>query len=232
MRRFIGPAAVVALMAAPVAATAQDYSDSQSFGAAGYDRAPGGNWYVEFRSALSLSPDLDAGGDVDGDVALDPGFGGGGAIGYKILDQLRLEAELSVDVANVDEAEPVTAEAQAAAQRGEDPSGGGDVLTVGGFVNTAYDFNTGTAFRPFVAVGAGFVRVDGEIDAFALNDRKFSPAYQARLGVAWNVTRRTGLTLGYRFRNTLDDPELEGDSGTVDLDYQAHTFELGLRFQF
>ena len=221
-------AAALALPAGGAPAQAQD----DRFGASGYDTAPATNIYVEGRAALTLLMDQDVSGDLDGDASFDPGFGGSLAVGYHVLDSLRVELEGIVDVNDVDAATPVTPQGQQQAPRGGSASGVGDTITTGGFVNAAYDIDTGTAFTPYVGGGFGVLRIDAEYGAYALNDDDVLPAYQVLTGVSWNVVRRTALTLSYRYRRTVGDPEFTGPSGDIETEYGSHGFQLGLRYRF
>lgn len=215
-----------ALAVAPGFAAAQD--NGEKFGAAGYDKAPSTNIYVEGRAALVLLRDQDIDGAISGDVESDPGFGGSLTIGYHLFERFRVELEGTLDVNDVDTASPVTA----AAAPTRTPSSTGDTVTLGAFANGFYDIDTGTAFTPYVGGGFGVLRIDAEYGAFGLNDKDHVPAYQGMLGVAWNVTRQTALTLGYRYRAAMSDPEFGAPAGSIETEYSNHGAQLGLRYRF
>jgi opacity protein-like surface antigen len=145
-----------------------------------------------------------------------------------VLDNVRVEFEGTLDVNDVDTASPVTAAAPAA----RNPDGIGDTITLGAFANGYYDIDTGTAFTPYFGGGLGVLRIDAEYGAFGLNDKDHVPAYQWMLGVSWNVTRQTALTLGYRYRAAIDDPEFGAPAGSIETEYVNHGPQLGLRYRF
>lgn len=226
MRVRLGCLFAGVVAALPVAAPAQD--DAEPYGAAGYDAAPSTNVYVEGRAALVFLRDQDVSGAVNGEVESDTGFGGSLTVGYHLLESVRVELEGTLDVNDVDTARPVTVPVRPR----QNPAGSGDTLTIGAFGNAYYDVDTGTAFTPYVGAGFGVLRIDAEYDAFALEDKDTLPAYQAMVGLTWNVTRKTGLTLGYRFRSTIDDPEFDAPAGSVETESTTHGVQLGLRYRF
>jgi len=198
-----------------------------------YGDGPAPGLYLEGRVAASILSDADLEDDVDGEVSFDTGFGGGAALGYRVLPNWRVEVEGVADTNNVETARPIDPDvAQQAAAAGIDPSGLGDLITIGGFVNGYYDIDTGTAFRPFVGLGVGGMHFEAEFGGPAIDDTDFVPAYQARTGVAWTVTGDTALALGYRYRATISDPEFDSPQGTVEMDYSGHAVELSLRLGF
>lgn len=223
---FIIPAfSLISLCLASGGALAQD--------GGGYGDAASSRLYVEGRVAASILSDADLDGDVDGEVSFDTGFGGGAELGYRVRDNWRVAVEAVAETNNVETARPVDPNvAQQAAAAGIDPSGLGDLITLGGFVNGYYDVDTGTSFRPFVGLGVGGMHFEAEFDGSAIDDTDFVPAYQARTGVSWAVTNDTALALGYRYRATISDPEFGSPQGDVEMDYSGHAVELSLRLGF
>jgi len=217
---------VAMLAAVPTAAVAQD--DGETFGSAGYDSAPSSDIYVEGRAALVFLTDQEVDGAINGDVQSDIGFGGSLTIGYHVYDNFRVEFEGSLDANDVDTASPVTS----GAPQSRNPGGLGDTITLGAFANAYYDVATGTAFTPYFGAGLGGLRIDAEYGAFGLNDKDHVPAYQLMVGVGWHVTRKTALTLGYRYRAAISDPEFGAPAGTIESEYVNHGPQLGLRYRF
>lgn len=219
----LAPALASGLVLLSVPAMAQDR----------YDGGSDSPFYVEGRVAGSILSDSDLSGDVDGEASYDTGFGGGAALGYRLHPGWRVEIEGVAETNNVETATPVDPNIAANfAQTGVDPSGLGDLITLGGFVNAFYDWDTGTAFTPFVGAGFGGLHLEAEFDGMGLDDTDIVPAYQARTGVAWHVTGNTALALGYRYRATIGDPEFDSTQGEVELDYAGHAVELSLRLGF
>jgi opacity protein-like surface antigen len=221
-----------AMLLASVSAPALAQEDGQALGKSGYDTAPAGGLYLELRGTLSFLGDQDLGRDVSGEATFDPGFGGGASVGYHVLDNLRVEAEGVAEVNDIDEASPVTADGIQQAPANSDPAGLGDIVAVGGFANVIYDVTTGTGFNPYLGGGLGLLRLDAEYGAFAAEDSDVLAAFQARTGVTWQVTRQTGMTLGYRYRSTFGDPTFDAPAGKVEAEYGSHALEIGLRYRF
>ncbi len=222
-------------LALPGAALAQN--GDERFGAAGYDTAPQTNIYVEGRAALTLLMDQDVSGGTNGDASFDPGFSGSLAVGYHVLDPLRVELEAVAGVSDIDDSGPLSQQAQQRVARNrqlspEDVAGQGDTVTMGGFVNGAYDIDTGTAFTPYIGGGLGVLRIDAEYGAFGADDTDVMPAYQVLTGVSWHVVRQTALTLGYHYRRTIGEAEFDSPGGKVKTDYGSHGFQIGLRYRF
>lgn len=223
------------LAAVPGTAVAQD--EDEKFGAAGYDTAPSSNIYVEGRAALVFLTEQDVSGAINGDVQSDPGFGGSLTVGYHLFENFRVEFEGTLDVHDVDEATPLSPQLQQRVASNprvsaDDVAGQGDTITLGAFGNGYYDFDTGTAFTPYIGAGFGVLRIDAEYESFGLNDKDHVPAYQGMVGVSWHVTRQTALTLGYRYRAALTDPEFGAPAGDIETEYANHGAHLGLRYRF
>jgi len=108
-------------------------------------------------------------------------------------------------------------------------------------LNLLYDIGTGTAFTPYLGLGAGWAFLDaGGVRSLNGNrtvngsDNKF--AYQGIAGVAYGLSDQLKLTLDYRYFATLD-PKYSaktqaGVSTSVDSEYSAHSLLLGLRYHF
>lgn len=104
-------------------------------------------------------------------------------------------------------------------------------------VNGFYDFQTGTAFTPYVGLGAGYARVSSNgISATGLgatlddDDNKF--AYQAIAGIAYQITPEVALTADYRYFAT-QDPKFRASTGTtIETEYKTHNVTLGLLLRF
>jgi len=94
-------------------------------------------------------------------------------------------------------------------------------------------------FKPYVGFGLGVARVNIEQDIVRegvkveVNQPRWSFAYQARVGVGYELTSRLDLSLGYRYvhiegaqysRNGVD----VGNLGALN----NHSIELGVAFKF
>ncbi|HZH28085.1 MAG TPA: outer membrane beta-barrel protein [Azospirillaceae bacterium] len=189
-------------------------------------------FYIGGATGLNLLQDIDGELGIVGspqrlDLDLDSRLGWAlvGQVGYALGNGMRFEVEPGFRHNSVE---------------------GGRVRTYSLMANALYDFNTGTAFTPYVGVGVGVARVGldvsgaagatrGEIDG---PDNAF--AYQGILGVGYALTRNLTLDLSYRYFGTAGTDH-EGDAvvgGTrVGLDYDTdrlhnHTLMVGVRYAF
>jgi len=124
-----------------------------------------------------------------------------------------------------------------------DPTGnwGGKVRSLGFMGNLLYDFNTGTAFTPYIGVGAGIARVKQELNFVPAgtatsiryaSDQDWVFAYQGIAGVAYNVTSNLALTADYRYFATAK-PKFDTAFGTTaESQYRNHSVMVGLRYSF
>lgn len=97
------------------------------------------------------------------------------------------------------------------------------------FANAYFDFNTNTAFRPYVGIGLGGSKVK-----FG-NKSENEFAYNYSLGVNYLVNDNVALDLGYRFASYANfDEETRVGALYQKLEYKAHANELmlGVRFSF
>ncbi|NDC58558.1 MAG: porin family protein, partial [Alphaproteobacteria bacterium] len=153
----------------------------------------------------------DAGYTVDGEAKLDksPGFGGTGTLsnewtqhlglGYKFGNGFRLETELGHRWNAID-ATPATT-----------TSGirdGSDTHVWTGLLNGLYDFNKAGRVHPYVGVGVGLARADlsaaSPVPGTLVNDSDTALAYQGLVGLAFDVTERLALDIGYRYLKASD----------------------------
>jgi opacity protein-like surface antigen len=88
----------------------------------------------------------------------------------------------------------------------ETPGSPGNVVSTSGVIpqlafmlNGFYDFFPGATFTPFIGAGIGVALEDG---ASQLSSTQF--AYQAIVGVTWNITPQIGLSLDARYFGTTN----------------------------
>ena len=175
----------------------------------------------------------------DANWAFDIGFGVDAAVGYDFgsfrtdLEFTYLTSKFVFDV-NPD------------AGRGDNEEADDTLTVIGGLANAWYDLDTGSAWTPYIGIGVGatFLSVQlatgqDEEDRY-LDGSGLGFAYQAGLGVAFEVLSGFSLTAGYQFFGTLDT-EVTDDNGTTDNDdddhtvtptLMAHGIQLGMRFLF
>jgi OmpA-OmpF porin, OOP family len=180
--------------------------------------------YVEGRFGISLPRDseLDS-ATTSQDVDLDHGFVGNVAVGHGYGNGFRTELELGFRENDVDSI-----------------SGGGaasgDVSSWSAMVNALYDFNASGKLQPYVGVGAGVARLDvsgaSPSAGTTIDDADTTFAWQGMAGVAYAVSERVKLTLGYRYF-AVPDASINNSAGTsFDSDYASHDILFGLRYSF
>ena len=99
--------------------------------------------------------------------------------------------------------------------------------------NGYYDFNSGSALTPYLAVGAGFSRIEADINLAPIingdNDTVF--AYQIGAGVGYSINEIMTLDFRYHFLTTAD-PEFSYQGGTVDAEILNHNLTIGVHMAF
>ncbi len=179
-------------------------------------------WYGRADVGYSVGGDIDfgtAGGyDLDADWTQHLG------LGYAFQNGFRLEGELSHRYNEFGE---------------DDGLLDGDVHAWGAMLNGYYDFNRGGDVQPYVGVGVGGARLGvsaagGPFGAWSDEDTVF--AYQAMVGIAFNLTEQLGLDVGYRYF-AAPDAEFDGDTANFtaaafEADYEHQAVTVGLRWQF
>jgi opacity protein-like surface antigen len=114
--------------------------------------------------------------------------------------------------------------------------------------NAYYDFNTNTAFTPYIGAGLGVARLKGTMnwvedidDGSSISSGKSRTnfAWQIGAGVAYNINENVAVDLGYRY---IDYGKLskssseEYDWGDITIsnkvESKAHEIMLGLRYTF
>ncbi len=176
------------------------------------------------------------GDEKEADWDLDFGFSAGGSAGYDFGD-FRTEAEFSFQSANFRHGEEI--------DNDKDDQKADDSLTVMAFLaNGFFDLDTGTPFVPYIGIGAGAVNLavalaDGDADP-TFEGSGWGFAYQANVGVAYEIIDAVALTLGYKFFGTLetqvtdagDDDDDDDNDPYVKPTLMSHRLELGVRFRF
>lgn len=178
-------------------------------------------------------------GSNDADWAFDLGFGVDAAIGYD-FGSFRADAEFTYLTSKfVFDVDPDDG-------RSENDDADDTLTVIAGMANASYDLYTGTAWTPYIGVGVGGALLsvqlatgEDEEDQY-FDGSGFGFAYQAGVGVAFEVLSGFSLTAGYQFFGTLAT-DVTDDAGTTDEDEDDHTvsptlmahgIQLGMRFLF
>jgi opacity protein-like surface antigen len=179
-------------------------------------------------TAAASAQGMYAGGNLGVNLTHDGEFAGTGVdtesdIGYAILGYVgvdmgsyRLEGELSYRSNDIDNI-------------------GGLDFSPSSFTTTAimgnalYDFDSGSAFVPYIGAGIGIgfstmeiLGIDGDVTGFA---------GQLIAGGAYRMSETLELTVDYRLFTMLS-PDYEFAGGDIEQDYYNSTFMLGLRTRF
>lgn len=110
-----------------------------------------------------------------------------------------------------------------------------DVRIVTLMVNGYYDFDTGTAFTPYVGLGLGSAYIDSSYEnnlGVEADKSVLTYAVSGGAGCGYALTDHVTLDLGYRYLKT-GDAELDDDNGNeASGSPSAHEITLGLRYDF
>jgi len=181
-------------------------------------------WYVGGGLGLNWLRDADVqGGAVNSKAEFNTGGAGILSLGYGLGNGFRLEGELGYRRNSVDKVAGV--------------DGDGNVSQWSMMGNALYDFNTGTAFTPYVGAGLGGVRVNvNDARTFTggrtIDDSDTVFAYQGIAGIAYSIAPQWKVDLGYRYFASADPSFKTNDNVKVDGENRNHTVLLSLRYEF
>ncbi|MCF8495340.1 MAG: outer membrane beta-barrel protein [Alphaproteobacteria bacterium] len=156
-----------------------------------------------------------------GNLSADNATSFGGALGIRLSSQTRFEAEISYrsgPFSHID--------INGGVSRGV----GGELKSTMGLLNVFYDFDVPWALQPFVGVGIGLARHEGQINgtgglAANARDETLSLLWQAGGGLKYRINPDMAFTGGYRY---LDSPDPR--IGAYEIDYNSHEFRVGLEY--
>lgn len=118
---------------------------------------------------------------------------------------------------------------------GQDLDVDGDIQACSLMVNSYVDFVNTTSVTPYLGVGLGVARVDYHFDILgtnSLDDQDVVLAYQWMAGLNFALTEQLSLDTEYRYFET-DDPQVRDQFGNKgDVEYDAHSAKIGLRYNF
>lgn len=206
------------------------------------DPTPSRMMYGQVFIGANIAQDADFTGNVGGapqsvGVEYDTGLNIGGAIGLKLGHggfSPRLEVEVSYTQNDVDQVffsgNGPAAEVNVA----------GDSSTVFLMANALFDFKTGSSFTPYVGggIGVAFTRQDFAYGpGINLSDNDTNFAAQAIVGVSFDLTSKTALTLDARYTRAFDvtsnrDTAAGVNTGAVSDDLDSFRVNIGMRFAF
>jgi len=156
-----------------------------------------------------------------GDFELDRAPSFAGALGIRLSNQLRMEAELSYRNAGL---------ANVAISGVGSLNTGGEIESTMLFANAYYDFDVPWSVQPFIGAGLGYAWHAGKFsDQTAqlanVSGKDSNFIWNVAAGMKYRMRPDLALTGGYRYMDSFD---LE--FGSYDLDYSSHEFRLGLEW--
>lgn len=179
----------------------------------------------------------------DSSVDYDPGIGVYAAIGYDYAGPFRSELELSYRSNDI-----VDLDADGAGFSGiPEGSISGDTKAMAILMNLLYDFESDSAFTPYIGAGVGVVNLDHDISgsftpgqptdplSIAYGKNKWELAYQGIAGVAVDLADGLKLDLSYRYFGTRKEDvrgTLSGSPAAFETGFASHSLFAGLRWAF
>ncbi|MFZ0692759.1 MAG: outer membrane beta-barrel protein [Alphaproteobacteria bacterium] len=245
MKKFVLMAALVALCGPAFAQGADKSADKSADGNSGAvqgpvlpadksqnlaqtpppEHGPDRGWYVDFGGQFALMQEQTIRDGIipggTGELASDPGFGVTGALGYAWENGLRTEAELGYRRNGIDK---VSGGAYGTRFTGDVD---GHISALSGMFNMLYDYDTKSAFTPYIGSGLGLANVTAASGPLHVDDNDVVFAYQFMGGVRYALTDNISIRTGYRYFATTA-PDIRGSSG----EYGSHNVEMGLTFGF
>ena len=214
------------------------------FGALSAAPALAQDWYVQGFAGYGFNEDLTFSGIIGGApnsvfTGLDDGFNVGAAIGYNFSSlssngiNLRGEVELSYGESDVD----------AVNFSGNGPGfevpASGDISSTFLFANLLLDFDTSSAWSPYVGggIGAGFIDQNVVYGPAAVAITGSDEVFAAQLiaGVSYDISEKTSLFGDVRYQRAFDVEGLRTSPGGVSIvsdDLDRTALNLGVRFKF
>lgn len=193
------------------------------------------SWYVGLAGSVNFVSDteLDQTGPVglDGDIEFDEGYGISAALGYRprytnsLFDNMRFEAELAVRDNEMDQfvdAGGITLLSD-------------DLQVQTAMANLYFDIPINQSWRPYLGGGLGAARIHMESNDLGIDDEDTVFAWQGMVGISYMPAsfRIVEFNAGYRYLGTGEASLSSATLNTgAEVDYEAHSLEIGTRFYF
>jgi opacity protein-like surface antigen len=168
--------------------------------------APDAQWYVRGDAGYSFQSDVNSTPKVKGDG----GWTIDAAVGRAFGPNVRGEGEVLYS-------------------EDDQKSNDGKIKVVAGLLNGYYDFDTGTAFRPFVGAGFGIAQV--KLDGGPIHDDDTGFAYQLQTGVSYPINPQLSAQVAYRYLG-VNDVKLGEGLMHLNGDYHNQAVTAGLTYRF
>lgn len=192
------------------------------------------SWYAGLGLGVSLPANINARGAATGKIETGAGLAGPSLfVGYRpqalstAHGAFRFELELTNRISGIDKVTSggVTSKPNAA-------------LVVGAtLINVAYDFNTGSAFKPYLGFGVGIASAEfSKLPGLGITrkeTRDSVPVIQTKLGVSWEMSPASSWFAGYTLLAATKGFEFDAGSKRVAFDRTtSHGIEFGYRYHF
>lgn len=191
---------------------------------AGSDELKSDRFYVSISGGYNHLAEADISGVVEGTISFDDGWAGYAALGYRVVDHVRLELEFGMATAKLDH---------------EELKGIGRIDLAGdahmqtGLVKAVLDVNPG-GLSPFIALGAGVARFSVDLDSpVSGTDDDVAPALLLEAGTVVPLSGSVDLQVSGRYLLIDDvrlDPTNSGDNELSDISNISAI--AGLMFRF
>ena len=175
--------------------------------------------YFTFTGSIDTFEDMtltniDSNLGVRSNMGREIGLGFNHSIGYQFRNSFSTELEFSYKGGDF---QPGT----------ENPEGlDGDMTTKSFLVNGIYSFDIREFYTPYVGYGVGFAFHEATIGG--RDDGNTTLAYQLKVGVDMEFSRKLSLLLGYRYFTT-NNPDF---NGFFTAESSSHSIEAGVKFHF
>lgn len=175
-------------------------------------------WYSRADVGYSTDGALEVNGT---DLDLENNWSGHLGAGYAFGNGFRLEGELGYRNNDFEDLD-------------------GEATSTSLMANLFYDFRRDQRMRPYVGVGVGAAKVEAEgaVGPISFDDDDTVVAYQGLIGVAFDVTDRLDIDVGYRYFVAPDVGVSGIFSGegeepfSFDGDYEHQAITVGLRYSY
>jgi len=173
--------------------------------------------YLTLTGSIDMHDDLAIAGKVDSSVptgtsvGVKTGAGFNHSIGYQFKNSFSTELEFSYKGGDFDSSEGLS----------------GNINSKSFLVNGIYSFNIREYYTPYIGYGMGFAFHEAKIQDKG-NREDMTIAYQLKMGVDIEFSRKLSLLAGYRYF-TSNNPKF---NGYFSAETASHSIEAGLKFHF
>ena len=177
--------------------------------------------YFTLTGSLDMFEDMTL-TNIDSGLAVKPnmgrkiGLGFNHSIGYQFRNSFSTELEFSYKGGNFQPSTELDSEGL-----------NGDMTTKSFLVNGIYSFNIREFYTPYIGYGVGLASHEASVEGYPERGHG-TLAYQFKMGVDMEFSRKLSLLLGYRYFAT-DNPDF---TGLFTAESSSHGIEAGIKFHF